>query len=41
MLLLENETFLDISTILVNKISFLSYYLIENISYLTVYLGMI
>lgn len=41
MLLLENETFLDILTILANKISLLGYCLIENISYLTVYLGML
>ena len=41
MLLLENETFWDTLMLLVNKISSLGYYLIENISYLTVYLGMI
>ena len=35
MLLLENETFLDISTILAN----INYYMLENASYLTVYLG--
>lgn len=34
MLLLENETFLDISTILTH----INYYMLENISYLTVYL---
>ena len=39
MLLLENETFWDTLMLLVNKISSLGYYLIENISYLTVYLG--
>ena len=35
MLLLENETFLDISTILVH----INYYILENASYLNVYLG--